>query len=203
MTNNWLINWKADLDQIALELPQRHKNLFFSCTKNDFERQIDELKGNLEQFDNFMIAVHIAKIVASIKDAHTALMMPAMRFIPLEFYWFEEGLYVVAASREHESEMHARIMHINKTPIDDVIQRIAEIVARENPSFLKAQLPKYLSSAEVLYGLEIIDDFDKIELTMEGLDGKVRSVMTDTCPSSDFHRSMPGPDNFWRKFGAS
>ena len=91
-------------------------------------------------------------------------MMPAMRFIPLEFYWFEEGLYVVAASREHESEMHARITHINKTPIDD---------------------------------------FDKIELTMEGLDGKVRSVMTDTCPSSDFHRSMPGPDNFWRKFGAS
>src|SRR5665647_1456105 len=121
-------------------------------------------------------------------------MIPAMRFIPFEFYWFEEGIFIVAASREYAECMHARITHINGTAIDDVIQRIAEIVPRENPSFLKAQLPKYLSSAEALYGLEIIDDFDKVELTMEGLDGKVQNVMTDTCPSSGFHRSMPGPD---------
>jgi len=194
MTNNWLSNWNDDLDQMALELPQRHKNLFFSCSKVDFVRQIDELKSNLEQFDNFMIAVNIAKIVASVRDAHTSLMIPAMRFIPFEFYWFEEGIFIVAASREYAECLHARITHISGTAIDDVIQRIAEIVPRENPSFLKAQLPKYLSSAEALYGLGIIDDFDKIELTMEGLDGKVRSVMTDTCPSSGFHRSMPGPD---------
>lgn len=194
MTNNWLSNWKDDLDQMALELPLRHKNLFFSCTEIDFTRQIDELKSNLEQFDNFMIAVHIAKIVASVKDAHTALMIPAMRFIPFEFYWFEEGIFAVAASREHTADIHARITHVNGTAIEDVIQRISEIIPHENPSFLKAQLPKYLSSAEVLYGLEIIDDFDRVELTVEGPDGKGRSVMTDTCPSSDFHRSMSGPD---------
>ena len=194
MTNNWLADWKEDLDQLALELPRRHKNLFFSCTKNDFTQQIDELKSSLEHFDNFMIAVHIAKIAASIKDAHTSLVIPAMRFIPFEFYWFEEGIFGVAASREYKEYMHARITHINGIAIDDVIQRIAEIVPRENTSFLKAQLPKYLSSAEALYGLEIIDDLNRVELSVEGLDGKSRNVMTDTCPSSDFHRSMFGPD---------
>jgi len=194
MTNNWLANWKEDLDQLAFELPRRHKNLFFACEQKNFEQQIEELKSGLEQYDNFMIAVNIAKIIASVKDAHTALMLPAMRFIPFEFYWFEEGIYIVGATAGYADFLLSKVTHINGMAIHDVMQRVAEIVPRENTSFLKAQLPKYLSSAEALYGLKIIDDFNKVELTAEGADGRSRKVMTDTCPSFGFHRSMTGPD---------
>jgi len=195
MTENWLANWKEDLDQLAVELPGRHKNLFFTCARENYEQQINELKSDLEQYDNFMIAVNIAKVIASAKDAHTALMLPAMRFIPFEFYWFEEGIFIVGSTAGYADFLHSRVTHVNGTGIDEVIAGISEIVPRENASFLKAQLPKYLSSAEVLYGLEIIDDFNKVEITVESLDGKGRSVMTDTCPAFDFHRSLQGADN--------
>jgi len=194
MTNNWLTNWKEDLDQLAMELPRRHKNLFFACEHKNFEQQIEKLKSGLEQYDNFMIAVNIAKIIASVKDAHTALMLPAMRFIPFEFYWFEEGIFIIGSLAGYAEFLHSKVTHINGMGIDEVIRRISEIVPRENSSFLKGQLPKYLSSAEALYGLEIIDDFNRVELTVESLDGKGLRVMTDTCPSFGFHRSMTGPD---------
>lgn len=194
MSNNWLANWKEDLDQLVLELPRRHKNLFFACERNYFEQQIDDLKSNLEQYDNFMIAVNIAKIVASANDAHTALMLPAMRFIPFEFFWFEEGIFIIGSLAGYAEFLHSKVTHINGISIDEVIERISEIVPRENSSFLRAQLPKYLSSAEALYGLEIIDDFNRVELTVESLNGKGLRVITDSCPSFGFHRSMRGAD---------
>lgn len=194
MADNWFANWQEDIDQLAVELPKRHKNLFFSCGETDFTRQILELKNNLEEYDQFMIAVNIAKIIASFKDAHTALMMPSMRFIPFIFYWFEEGIYVVDATQGYEDFLHRKVTHINEIAIEEIIQKITEIIPHENPSFLKSQLPKYLSSAEVLYGLEIIDNFDEVELIVEGRNGKTAKVIAATCKSFAFQRSMIGSE---------
>ena len=165
--------WAADIDQLALELPLGHKNLFFNLNKENFDKQIRNLKGNIENYDDCMIFVDIAAIAASAGDAHTTVIMPIARFIPFEFYWFPEGIYIVTCFGEYADALNCKVTHLDGIPIEEVIQRVEVIVSRENDAFLKAQLPKYLQAVEVLYGLEIIDEFDRVELTLETVGGEV------------------------------
>ncbi|MDF2591245.1 MAG: hypothetical protein K0S75_711 [Clostridia bacterium] len=180
MKNHRLDKWSEDIDQLELELPKGHKNLFFNSKKERFHRQIQNLKNNIENYDDCMISVEIAAIAASARDAHTTVIMPITRFIPFEFYWFPEGIYIVTSSGEHTYAINCKVTHLNGIPMEEVIQRVESIVSHENDAFLRAQLPKYLQAVEVLYGLEIIDEFDHVELAIETSSGESLEITVPT-----------------------
>lgn len=177
MTNQWVDKWAEDLEQLKLELPKRHKNLFFYQNKRTFYNKIKKLKGDLNNYDYYMMIARIAEIVSSFRDAHTMLIIPVTRFLPFEFYWFAEGIYIVNAFERYKECVNCKVTHINGISISDVIQRIASIVSHENDSFLKSQLPKYNSASDVLYSLEIIDDFAQVEITVEGFNKEIRNIV--------------------------
>jgi hypothetical protein len=181
MNNQRLDKWSEDIDQFELELPKGHKNLFFNSKKERFHRQIQNLKNNIENYDDCMISVEIAAIAASARDAHTTVIMPITRFIPFEFYWFPEGIYIITSLGEHSYAINCKVTHLNGIPMEEVIQRVESIVSHENDAFLKAQLPKYLQAVEVLYGLEIIDEIGQVELTLETSSGKSLEITVPTC----------------------
>lgn len=181
MRNTRITMWEEDLDQLYLELPQRHKKLFFQLKRKSFSKQISTLKEEIEENDDYMILVKIAAIVASAGDAHTSVLMSLSRFLPFEFYWFPEGIYIVATIQEHLEYLNCRVTHINKIPIKEVKERLEKIVSYENDYFLKAQLPRYLPAVEILYGLEIIDDIQQVELTLEKHSGEVVEISIKSC----------------------
>jgi len=190
MENDWLGKWTEDIDQLELELPQRHKNLFFRLEKKDFYEQIQNLKKDLVNLDNYMIYARIMAIVASIRDAHTTVTMSVAKVIPFEFYWFSEGIYLVDTFGENNDALNCRVTYLNGIPIDEVIQRLTSIVSCENKSFLRAQLPKYLPAVELLYGLEIIDEFEDVEITFELQNGIAFTETVTTCEYSNLKRKI-------------
>lgn len=180
MNNQRLEKWSEDIDQLELELPKGHKNLFFNSKRERFHRQIQKLKNNIENYDDCMISVDIAAIAASARDAHTTVMMSITRFIPFEFYWFPEGIYIITCFGERGDALNCKVTHLNGIPMEEVIQRVEVIVSHENDAFLRAQLPKYLQAVEVLYGLEIIDEFDHVQLTLETDNGESLEITVPT-----------------------
>jgi hypothetical protein len=186
MNNMRLDKWTEDIEQLALELPQGHKNLFFNLNKDDFQKQIQNLKNNIDNYDDCMISVDIASITASARDAHTTTIMPITRFMPFEFYWFPEGIYIITCLGETADALNCKVTHFNGIPIEEVIQRVELIVSHENDAFLKAQLPKYFQAVEVLYGLEIIDEFDHVELSLETVGGEVLDITVPTYGYKEF-----------------
>lgn len=159
--------WIEDIEMLEVELPKRHKNLFFNIEEEEFYNKVKELKDNLQYFDDYEIYIEIAKIVAAIGDAHTFITLPVRLLCPFELYWFPDGIYVTSTIPEYEELMYKRITHINHLEIEEVINRFTLIISHENKSFLRSQLPKYLPAVEILYGLEIVDDFDTVTFTFE------------------------------------
>lgn len=184
--------WREDIDQLALELPLKHKNLFFQLPKKHFDSQIQELRGSLEKCDTYMVTAGLARIVASAGDAHTTLLMPARCYLPFEFYWFMEGVYIIAASERYQAFLYGRVTHIDGLPICEVIESLSRIISHENDAFLKSQLPRFLSAADILYGLEIIEELEQVELTLENSDGDTLYAYADTCALSEFHKLSIG-----------
>lgn len=165
ITKDRISYWSEDLEQLKKELPEKHKNLFFNLKMRDFNNQIEELKRNIANYDDLTIIISMAAIVASAGDSHTCLVLPVTRYLPIEFFYFEEGIFIIGATREYLYLIGHKVLAFNDIPILEVIDRVTPIVAHENESFLKSQLPKYLTSMEVLYGLGITNSTDTINMT--------------------------------------
>src|ERR1700693_207404 len=65
--------WRADLRFLSLEMPKRHKNLFHSVTREQFDAAISRLDGLIPSLTRNQILVELARIVAMVGDGHTSL----------------------------------------------------------------------------------------------------------------------------------
>lgn len=65
------INWQVDLDQLAIELPKLHRNLFFNEKEEEpFYSSIKTLKERIEKMGNYSIVMEIARIVSLPSGMH-------------------------------------------------------------------------------------------------------------------------------------
>ncbi|TYQ17047.1 UNVERIFIED_CONTAM: Periplasmic protease [Acetivibrio alkalicellulosi] len=185
MSNIRNVKWREDLDQLQLELPKRHRNLFFHLDKRKFNEKIENLKTKIDNYNVYEICASIAEIVASARDAHTSLAIPVINFIPIEWYYFNEGLYIIDAYYEYSNLVNKEVVFLNGISIEEVKKRVSCIISYENESYLKAQIPRYLKSAEVLKGIGIIDDVNEVKLTLKNHNNEFEEVRVKTYDYSE------------------
>ena len=182
------INWQADLTQLAAELPGLHKNLFFNQGEKNFNNSILALQKKIPDLDNYQIVMEIAKIVAAIGDAHTMVVLPRQKRLPVECYCFQEGVFITAALVDGTDLLHQQLVAIDGLPIATVIERFTGIISHENQSFLLSQLPGYLVCADILFGLAIAEHIDHIMLTIADRNQGQRDVPVSTLKYEEWER---------------
>ncbi len=197
MDEKWIDKWKQDLEQLREELPKKHLNLYFGQSEESFFCSIDKLKMELESgdLDHFVVIARIAEMISAFKDAHTTLYIPGKWFLPFDFYWFDEGIYIVGGGNSYRALLGCRITHINNLEIKEVISRLKTVISYENESFLKSQLPKYIKVAEVLYGLDIIDGLKELSIGVEYGDGIISEIMIKTYTTQELSVDRLWVDN--------
>lgn len=174
--------WIEDVDSLYRELSKLHKNLYFNISEADFLESINGLKRDVPILEDYEIKLQIAKIIASVGDAHTSINLPVYYLCPLEFYWFSDGIYAVNTSKVDEAMLYKRLTHIDGMEIEQVIETLGTIISHENQSFLKSLLPKYLPAIELLYGLKIARRFDGLTFTFEDERGNLKDCFMKSYP---------------------
>lgn len=180
MGNSWEEKWLEDIDFLILNLKEKHKSLFFNKKEDQFNNKIEELKSNINKLDYNEMKVELSKIVALIGDAHTSIAFPANKFLPLKFYQFKDGVYIIKSNEKYKDLLYKKIEAINNIPIDEVLKELETMISYENEHYLKAKSMKYMQVAEVLYGLLIVDDIDYINITVDGKEYDI-----ETCSPLD------------------
>lgn len=182
MESNRITRWLEDINYLSSELPQKHKNLFFQKSKVDFFKEIADLKADIDSLNDYEVKLQIAKIVASIRDAHTSVPLPINLLLPLELYWFSDGIYVISSPLEYSDILHRKIIKVNEIAIEEVINVLSSIISFENEAYLKSQLPKYFPAIELLYDLGLVNDIDSLELTYEDENKNIRTLEIKSLP---------------------
>lgn len=182
MESNRITRWLEDINYLSSELPQKHKNLFFQKSKVDFFKEIADLKADIDSLNDYEVKLQIAKIVASIRDAHTSVPLPINLLLPIELYWFSDGIYVISSPLEYMDILHRKIIKVNEIAIEEVINVLSSIISFENEAYLKSQLPKYLPAIELLYDLGLVNDIDSLELTYEDENKNIRTLEIKSLP---------------------
>ncbi len=145
--------WLQDITFLQKTLPEKHKNLFFQMSAEDFHEQIDSLIKDIPQLGDDELTVRLSEITASIGDAHTQVRFDSSQIFPFSFYWFQEGIYCVNTTQSYKNVLHKKLTKVNGIDINEVMIRLKHIVPHENEWHFRSQAVQSLIIPQVLNGL--------------------------------------------------
>lgn len=149
--------WLEDIDYLHKNLPLKHIDAYNSIKKEDFDKEIEELKNDVPKLEDFDIKCRLAQIVASIGDAHTSLNLSSDNSLsyPLTIRWFGEELRVIAADKAYKAILGKKLTHINDIPINEIMKKTDSLISHENGQWLKVKDVQYVVIPDVLKFLGI------------------------------------------------
>jgi hypothetical protein len=175
--------WREDLQYLARELPKRHKNLFHTVSREQFERAVADLDRDIPSLQDHQIIVRMLQITAMVGDAHTYVHLPPFNIYPLVLYWFGNELRVVRAAPEYKQALGARVVKAGGMAIEDVNARVRTLLSRaENEWFFLNGSPVLMTRPAVLHSLGILPEAGRATFTFEDERGRQFTLDVDPVP---------------------
>jgi hypothetical protein len=191
--------WREDLRYMAEEMPKQHRNLFHTITREQFEGAVKRLNDKIPSLSRHEIIVEIARIVAAVGDGHTNIAPTrdpkiGFRSYPIKLYFFKDGLYVRAASREHAAIVGAKVISIGNASVEEAYTAVGKLISHENEMGVKFFASHLLVMPEVLHALGLIGDMENARFTIEA-GGKQQRV--ELKPFGPAEMMPPDTDLSW------
>lgn len=164
--------WRGDLRVLARELPARHPDLFYRMSRAAWDSAVGTIDRRLPSMTRDQALVAFMELVALPNDGHTSInpmFDPALRVrtYPFHLYRFEDGLYVVSAAPGHEDLVGARVVRIGHASAEEALAAAARTVPHENEWWARAWAPGRLEIPEIVDGLGLVDDVERLPLVVE------------------------------------
>jgi tetratricopeptide (TPR) repeat protein len=189
--------WRADLRFYAAEMPKRHRNLFFTMSKEDFEKAVADLDKRIPNLERHEIVAGLMRITAMVGDGHTRLraelQFGSQPVFPVRFYRFDDGLFVRAAAPEHKDLVGSKVVKIGNMTAGEALHRAGELTSADNAMGKLAMGPVLLSVPAMTDALGITDGFETLPVTVEK-DGKV--VTMEVKPAGNMFDLLRQPENW-------
>jgi hypothetical protein len=188
--------WRADLQTLTRELPNRHPAPFLHVSRARWDSAAASLDRRLPASSPDQILVGVMQLVAMIGDAHTAVEPDSslgLRYYPLELYSFDDGLYVRRTDPAHRGLLGAKVLRLGRVTAQQALDSVGTVIAHENEWWVRAWGPFWVMVPEVLDGLGLANDVERLPLVVER-DGRVDTVRIEPAGRiADQHGHGPTP----------
>ncbi len=187
-TNLTINQWQEDLRYLQHTVHKDYSFLFVKTTPEAFDEKVEKLYNEIPKLQEHEVIVGLAKIVSSFEYGHTVLgfrqMENKFHQLPLNLYYFSDGVYVQGAHKDYEAAVGAKVLRIGDLSVEDALKAVYPVVPAENEQFFKAYGLRYLISPEILHAQRIIKELsNSVELTLEK-DGKTFKQIFNVLPNN-------------------
>ena len=176
--NNDLSDWASDLDYISKSLPKKHNDFFVLKSKDYFLKGIQNIKSSTDSLSDLHISLKLQQLIAGMGDSHTKVhfrqFIDENKVLPLDLYWFRDGLYILGTTPEHEEILGYRLIAINQRPIKTIIDSLNTLITVDNQAIVKSTTPKLLPLVQVLEYFNFFNGL-QIDLGLEDMYGEKKS----------------------------
>ena len=144
--------WLDDLDRLIDILEREHAAPFHRVSAERFEHEAGQVRAAIPALDAVSIALEFRRLGALIGDAHTSVDLPHARpRLPIDLYWFEDGLRVVGLPAQHRDLLGARLIAVDEVPAAAIEQRLRAYIAQgETEWHYRARMPDLAKDPDVL-----------------------------------------------------
>jgi hypothetical protein len=197
--------WQFDLRFFAQEVRRRAVDPFGVIREEDYDSAVGWLERHLPELSDARILLELDRLLVPLRDGH-AYVAPApnrtelLAALPLAFYRFQEGTFVIAVSEAYADLVGYELTAIDGTPITEVSERLWSTICRDNEQWPNELLPFRLREPALLHAMGMAAAADRLVLTVRDGDGLLRErvVRADgEFPTAPLGRNFPFPDG-WR-----
>jgi hypothetical protein len=197
-SQNSIIDWKSDLEFLNNELPQRHYNFNELDNSEDFGNEINQIIKQVEKLTDFEIAVKVQQNIAKLGDSHTNIQLSKYidknEILPLHLFWFKDGVFILHTTENYKEILGQKIVAINETPIQTIIDSLSTIVTVDNDAIVKSNIPKLIPLVQLLKYFGFVET-SKTSLTLENDKGETNLVLIQPTFMDRNNRVMFIPDS--------
>jgi tetratricopeptide (TPR) repeat protein len=176
--------WRYDLHLLDRELKRLHYNLSKKIIPEGFDTYVRKLHDDIPKLTDHQIEVSMMRLTAMAGDGHTSIRPAHMashggdehHALPVQFYLFEEGLFITLAAPAHKELAGARVLRVGDHPVADVLKALDPLISRDNDIWPKFIGPGLLRQPRLLNGLGLIPEDDRVQLTVRDPGGKEQTV---------------------------
>lgn len=164
--------WQTDLDYLISEVKRVHYRFSKEPLPTEFLSMANELRRRLNRLSDAEIVVKFQRLLAALGDGHTLIYPFGMKrgvfkHLPLSFYWFSDGLFIVDASKEFQSLIGKKVLKFGLIDTQTALKKLEPIVSRDNPMGIKWTGVVYLTFPDYLKEIGAINDPKEISLLLE------------------------------------
>jgi hypothetical protein len=173
--------WRYDLAFFASEARRVHTGFDRPAFSRAFTEAVADLDRQVPSLNDDQILAGLQRVATLLSDGHSGVYLRNLprthRRLPVDFYWFAEGMYVVGARDDHRDLIGARVIRIGKMSPPQLVAALGSYVPRDNPMrILSLGVSFQLEYPFQLQAIGAIDDTSHVTIAVEDAAGRRREV---------------------------
>ncbi len=182
-----LVGWRSDLDTLLTEIRGQHYVYRSRPLPAELLSEAERLRARIPELSDERVLVELQRLMVHLGDGHSfVLPFGADRvkgaMLPVRFYLFNDGLFVIDAERGQEQWIGRKVTRIGTTPINEALERLESVVHRDNAMTIKWLGPVILACRGVLETVASGIDPNRIAITLQSQGGQVTEALLAPIP---------------------
>jgi hypothetical protein len=152
----------------------------------------DKLSRNVPRYSDERILAEFAHLASFAGDGHTYILpfgsrRAAAHMLPLRFFIFSDGVYVIDAFPGYERWIGSRLVRVGDSPAEVVVDRMRGALSADNRFTYLWIAPAFLSFQGYLENFADGIRSDSVALTLRPMEGSDTRVKIAPVPAPPFH----------------
>ncbi len=154
--------WRADIDHLVAEARRMHVGPDRPAFGPSFTAAAAELKQRVPSLSDSRMATEVQRLLALLGDGHSILYPTSsarvtFTRVPLDLWFFSDGLAVVGADGPLADRIGRRIVAVGGVPVAEVLRRLDPYISRDNPMGPLVLGPLFLTMPSFLEAVGLSD----------------------------------------------
>jgi len=180
--------WRYDVRYLAHEIKRIATFPWVRTPETTFDAAISDLQRRVPQLTDFQIGLEMRKIIALLGRSHTILYngkpgASAFQPLPFQTYFFDDGLFIIAADAKHKDLVGAQILRLDGHTPEQILALAAPFISQTNRYRLLRICPETLRDANTLHEIGLSARSDRVTLDLRSFAGEKRRVAVAADPS--------------------
>jgi hypothetical protein len=174
--------WRHDLAYLVSEVKRMHYVYRSRPLPAGFDEETASLREDIPQLTDPQIIVRLQGLVARLGDGHSNVYFPfgdrGLKQLPLRWYSFSDGLFVVSAPGDLAKWVGTRVVTIGDVDAAEALDRLSPFVSKDNTMFVRAiGTALFLRSPDFLRAAGIVPNAERVSLTLESRMGHRETIV--------------------------
>jgi tetratricopeptide (TPR) repeat protein len=173
--------WRYDLFFLQKEIIRKAVKPF-RFKPESIDSMVKIIYNGIPHQTDFQITVSMMKLLTLVNDGHTMVypfsesQKEFQQNLPLEFSFFSDGLFIVAADKRFQKQVGSRVISIEGKKIQDAINLLLPVMFKDNERGSLVLGPFLFRLVPLLHVMGIASKPDQLTLELQDEQGKTGTI---------------------------